>query len=52
VISEDVYKKIHLSRGDLVKEGTKATEEGIGVDAFRKLETDGLKPTAPPPPLP
>ena len=52
VISEDVYKKIHLSRGDLVKEGAKASEEGFGVDAFRKLETDGLKSTAPPPPLP
>ena len=52
VISEDVYKKIHLSRTDLVKEGAKATEEGIGVDAFRKLETDGLKSAAPPPPLP
>jgi hypothetical protein len=53
VISEDVYKKLHLSRSDIVREGAKAAEEGIGVDAFRKLEEDGLekkpesKPAAP-----
>jgi hypothetical protein len=52
VISEDVYKKIHLSRADIVKETIGAKEEGYGVDAFRKLEGEGIKPpkpsTAPP----
>lgn len=43
VISEDVYKKLHLSRSDVIKEGEKAVEEGTGVDTFRKLEKDGLK---------
>lgn len=52
VISEDVYKKIHLSRSDIIKEGAKSAEEGTGLDAFRKLEKEGInKPaqtTAPP----
>jgi hypothetical protein len=43
VISEDVYKKIHLGRNDIVKEASTASQEGFGVDAFRKLESDGLK---------
>jgi len=43
VVAEDVYKKIRLGRSDLVKEGAKAADEGFGVDAFRKLESEGLK---------
>ena len=50
VISEDVYKKIHLGRNDLVKEGATARDAGFNVDAFRKLETDGIKPAPPAPP--
>ncbi len=50
VISEDVYKKIHLGRNDLVKEGATAKDAGYNVDAFRKLETDGIKPAPPAPP--
>ncbi len=46
VVSEDEYKKIRLSRGDLIKEGEQAADEGFGVDAFRKLEQDGLKSEA------
>ena len=43
VISEDVYRKIHLGREDIIKakEGTK--DEGIGVDSFRKLQEEGLE---------
>ena len=51
VISEDVYKKIHLSRADIVKDTTGATDEGFGIDSFRKLESDGirqLQPSTPP----
>lgn len=43
VISEDTYKKIHLGRADIIREATKAKDEGFNVDAFRKLETEGLK---------
>jgi len=50
VINEDVYKKIHLGRNDLVKEGATARDAGFNVDAFRKLETDGIKPAPPAPP--
>ena len=47
VVSEDVYKKIHLVRSDIVKESATAKEEGFGIDAFRKLEDEGLKPAKP-----
>ena len=42
VISEDVYKKIQLSRSDLLRETEQAKEEGFGVDAFRELQEKGL----------
>jgi hypothetical protein len=38
VISEDVYKKIHLSRSDMIKETEKAKKEGTGLDAFEELK--------------
>jgi hypothetical protein len=44
VVSEDVYKKLRLTRSDIVKEADKAKDEGFGIDAFRKLEEEGLKP--------
>ncbi len=47
VISEDVYKKIHLGRADIIKEAASAQDEGYGVDAFRKLESEGIKPPKP-----
>jgi hypothetical protein len=47
VISEDVYKKIHLGRSDIIKEGATARDAGFDVDAFRKLETDGIEKTTP-----
>lgn len=43
VISEDVYKKIHLNRSELIQETEEAKEEGFGLDAFRKLEEDGVE---------
>lgn len=53
VVSEDVYKKIRLVRTDIVKEAATAKEEGFGIDAFRKLEEEGLKaPTKPATPTP
>ncbi|QDU31954.1 hypothetical protein ETAA8_71160 [Anatilimnocola aggregata] len=50
VISEDVYKKIHLSRADIVKETTGSKDEGFGIESFRKLETEGIKTIQPSPP--
>ena len=47
VISEDVYKKVHLSRADIIKEVSGAKDEGFGIDAFRKLEQDGIRQTVP-----
>ena len=41
VISEDMYKKIHLSRSDIVKESEESKEGGFGMDAFEKIRTDG-----------
>lgn len=39
VISEDVYKKIHLSQVDIVKEKEEAAKnEGFGVDALQGLQ--------------
>ena len=46
IISEDVYKRIHLSRNDIIKENAAAIDEGFGIDAFRKLQKDGLNPTS------
>jgi hypothetical protein len=43
VVSEDVYKKLRLTRSDIVKESATAKDEGFGIDAFRKLEEEGLK---------
>ena len=43
VIAEDVFKKIHLGRADVIKEAEGAQEEGFGVDSFRKLQEEGLE---------
>ena len=53
IISEDTYKKIHLGRTDIIREGATAKETGFGVDSFRLLEKQGINPpppaTSPPP---
>ena len=51
VVSEDIYKKLRLGRADFVKEAATAADEGFGVDAFRKLESGGIKGAAAPPPM-
>ena len=43
VVAEEVYKKIRLTRSDIVKEAAAAKDEGFGIDAFRKLEDEGPK---------
>jgi hypothetical protein len=48
VVSEDVYKKIRLVRSDIVTEASSAKTEGFGIDAFRKLEDEGVKGAAKP----
>jgi hypothetical protein len=49
VISEDVYKKVHLTRSDIIKESADAKDEGFGPDAFRKLEDEGIELPLPKP---
>ncbi len=51
VISEDTYKKVHLGRTDIIREGASAKETGFGVDSFRLLENQGINPPPPPPPM-
>ena len=43
VVSEDVYKKIRLGRGEIIKENEEAKKDGFGVDAFRELQDKGLE---------
>jgi hypothetical protein len=43
VISEDVYRDIHLGRPDVIKAAETSVDEGFGIDSFRKLEADGLQ---------
>lgn len=47
VISDAEYKKIHLSRADLIKakeaKPDEKTEDKTGVEAFQKLKQEGLK---------
>ncbi len=43
VISEEVYKKLHLSRADVLVEKEGAETESNAIDAFRNLETEGLE---------
>ena len=49
VISDDVYKKIHLGRVDVVKQKEKTDEEqkeavdaGFDMESFRQLQEQGL----------
>ncbi len=43
VVSEDVFKKVRLTRSDVIQEKASVEDEGFGVDAFRSLEEEGLK---------
>jgi hypothetical protein len=43
VISDAEYKKIHLTRTDVVKQKEGASEDKTGVEQFKKLKEEGLK---------
>ncbi len=43
VISEEVYKDVHLARKDIISASAATLEDGFGIDAFRKLETEALQ---------
>ena len=43
VISDEVYKKIHLGRSDIVQQTEEAKDQGFGVDALRGLQEGGLQ---------
>jgi hypothetical protein len=47
VVSEDVFKKIRLTRAEAIQEKSTVEEEGFGVDAFRNLEEKGLQKEEP-----
>ncbi len=47
VISDDVFKDVHLTRKDIITMKETSADEGTGVDSFRKLEEDGLRPATP-----
>lgn len=47
IVSEDEFKKVRLTRNDVIKEKASVEEEGTGIDAFRKLEEEGLKKKEP-----
>ena len=42
VVSEDEYRKIHLSRSDIVRGKESTANEGTDIDAFRELEETEL----------
>ena len=48
VISDDVYRKIHLTRADIVKVDENATPEANGLDALKEIKEEGLKQQQPP----
>lgn len=50
VISDDVYRKIHLDRRKIVKLNPNAKEKSYTVEAFQELEKEGIEMSAPPPP--
>jgi Domain of unknown function (DUF4340) len=50
VVSDDVYKKVQLSRSDIVKETATAKAGGFGIDAFRALQKGGIQGSDAPPP--
>ncbi len=43
VVSEDMFKKIRVTRADVIKDKDASDDEGYDVDAFRTLEKEGLK---------
>ena len=43
VISDEVFRDVHLTRKDIIMMKEGSADEGSGLDAFRKLEDDGLK---------
>jgi hypothetical protein len=43
VISEEVFRKLHLGRDDLIEVSEEAQKEGFGLDAFRELERQGVQ---------
>ena len=46
VISDDVYRKIHLTRAEMIKL-TKNPNEDVTPDALNKIKEEGLKPQPP-----
>lgn len=52
LVSNETFKKLSLTRTDIVKETASAVKEGFGIDAFRALQREGIKPPPPKPAAP
>jgi hypothetical protein len=52
LVSDDTFKKMNLTRSDIVKETANAAKEGFGIDAFRALQREGVNPPPEMPKLP
>jgi hypothetical protein len=46
VISDDVYRKIHLTRADIVKASKESAEKSNGLDALDKIKQEGVQGTS------
>ncbi len=47
IVSDDVFKKLRLRRADIIKFSEEALKNGTGLDAFRYLQEQGLRPDPP-----
>lgn len=47
IVSDDVFKKLRLRRADIIKFSEEALKNGTGLDAFRYLQEQGLRPDSP-----
>lgn len=45
VVSDDVFKKLRLRRGEIIQFSEEALKSGTGLSAFRYLQEEGLTPT-------
>lgn len=44
IIPDEVYTEIQLGRNELIRDAASAAAEGFGVDAFRRLQQQGIAP--------
>ncbi len=52
VISDEEFRKIHLTKNEVIKERSGPGQEGFGPDAFHQLKEGGINAPPPAPPTP